>query len=55
MITYVKKAAPKSATEDNEQNRFESIRDAAAEQRRKADTDGTSRRARQTAEDNRLI
>ena len=55
MIAYVKKATPKPATEDKEQNRFESIRDAAAEQRRKSDTDGTRRRACQTAEDHRLI
>ncbi|MEQ1940395.1 hypothetical protein ABMA46_19300 [Mesorhizobium sp. CN5-321] len=55
MIVYMKKIDPKPATEDNEQNRFESIRKAAAERRRKADTDGTRRRARQTVEDNRLI
>lgn len=54
MIAYVKKTALKPATGDNEQNRFESIREAA-ERRRKADTDGTRRRARQTAEDNRLL
>jgi hypothetical protein len=53
MITYVKTADSKPAT--NEQNRFENIRKAAAERRRKADTDGTRRRARQTAEDNRLL
>jgi omega-6 fatty acid desaturase (delta-12 desaturase) len=34
---------------------FFAHRKAAAERRRKADTDGTRRRARQTAEDNRLL
>ncbi len=54
MIAYVKKADPKPATEENDENRFESIHNAATERRRKADTDGTRRRARQTVEDNRL-
>jgi hypothetical protein len=55
MTNSGKKTDPKPATEENEQNRFEDIRKAAAERHRKADTDGTRRRARQTAEDNRLI
>ncbi|WP_198021673.1 hypothetical protein [Mesorhizobium sp. WSM3224] len=55
MIACVKKADPKPATEQNDKNRFESIHDAAAERCRNADTDGTRRRARQTAEDNRLM
>jgi hypothetical protein len=55
MTNSVKRADPKPATETNEQNRFETIRKAAAERRRKAETDGTRRRARQTAEDNRLV
>jgi hypothetical protein len=55
MITYVKNADPVPAPEETEENRFERIRKAAAERHRKADTDGTRRRARQTAEDNRLI
>ncbi|WP_274630888.1 hypothetical protein [Arvimicrobium flavum] len=55
MITSVERKDPKPATEGNEQNRFENVREAAAERHRKADTDGTRRRARQTAEDNRLI
>jgi hypothetical protein len=55
MTNSFKRADPKPATETNEQNRFENIRKAAAERRRKADTDGTRRRARQTVEDNRLI
>ena len=41
--------------EPTEDNRFEQIRKAAAERHRKADTDGTRRRARQKAEDNRLL
>ncbi len=36
-------------------NRFDEIRKAAAERHRKSDTDGTRRRAKQTAQDNRLI
>ena len=36
-------------------NRFDEIRKAAAERHRKADTDGTRRRARQTVQDNRLL
>lgn len=47
MITYTKKIEPKPATEENEQNRFENIHKEAAEQRRKADIDGTRLRARQ--------
>jgi hypothetical protein len=55
MTNSIKKTDPKPATEENEQNRFENIRKAAAERCRKADTDGTRRRVRQTAEDDRLI
>jgi len=55
MTTSIKKAGPKPAKAENEQNRFENIRKAAAEQRRKADTDGLRLRARQMAEDNRLL
>ena len=55
MITFVPKTDVPPALEETEENRFERIRKAAAERRRKSDTDGTRRRARQTAEDNRLI
>ena len=55
MITFVPKTDVLTALEDTEENRFERIRKAAAERRRKPDTDGTRRRARQTAEDSRLI
>lgn len=55
MITFTKKAIPQPASDDTEENRFEQIRKAAAERHRRSDTDGTRRRARQTAEDNRLI
>ncbi len=55
MITFVKKAEPQSVPDENEENRFEQIRKAAKERHRKSDTDGTRRRALQTAEDNRLI
>jgi hypothetical protein len=40
---------------ETEASRFELIRKAAAERHRKSDTDGTRRRDRQTAEDNRLL
>ena len=55
MIRFVKKTEPQPLTEKAEDNRFEQIRKAAAEGHKKSDTDGTRRRARQTAEDNRLI
>lgn len=43
------------ARPDTDENRFEQTRRLAAERHRRSDTDGTRRRARQTAEDNRLI
>lgn len=53
MITYVKNPDLTPTIKDTEQNRFETIRKAAADQHRKADTDGARRRARRTVEDNR--
>jgi hypothetical protein len=44
-----------SVAKDAEDNRFEQIRKAAAEKRRRPDPDGTHRRARQNAADNRLL
>jgi hypothetical protein len=55
MISHVKKADMHSVAKDAEDNRFEQIRKAAAEKRRKSDPDGTQRRARQNAADNRLL
>ena len=55
MIAFVKKAEPQPLPKEAEDNRFEQIRKAAAKRHKKSDTDGTRRRARQTAEDNRLI
>jgi hypothetical protein len=55
MIPLVKKAEPRPVPKQAEDNRFEQIRKAAAERHKKSDTDGTRRRARQTAEDNRLV
>ncbi|MBI1622879.1 hypothetical protein [Aquamicrobium zhengzhouense] len=55
MITFVKKPDPQPDPDKAEENRFEQIRKAATERHRKSDTDGTRRRARQKAEDNRLI
>ena len=57
MIIVEKKSQPSQppVQAETEANRFERIRKAAAERYRKADTDGTRRRERQKAEDNRLI
>lgn len=55
MITFVKTNDPQPVTAPTDENRFEQIRKAAADRHRKSDTDGTRRRARQTAEDNKLI
>ena len=53
MITFVKKSdLPQPVPGETEENRFERIRKAASEKHRKSDTDGTRRRAKQTAEDN---
>jgi hypothetical protein len=55
MISFVKKTDTHPTLKQVEENRFEQIRKAAAERHHKSDTDGTRRRARQKAEDNRLI
>ena len=56
MITIEKETQlPPPIPSETEAKRLERIREAAAERCRKADTDGTRRRERQTAEDNRLI
>ena len=55
MTTILKKAEPQPIPDESEENRFEQIRKAAKERHRKSDTDGTRRRDRQKAEDNRLI
>jgi len=55
MISYVKKDEQKQLPTEADGNRFEQIRKASAERHKKADTDGTRRRARSTVEDNRLI
>ena len=55
MITFAKKAEPQAVPDAREENRFEQIRKSAKEKHGKSDADGTQRRARQTAEDNRLI
>lgn len=55
MISFVKKKDSQPTPRQVEDNRFEQIRKAAAEKHRKSDTDGTRCRARQTAEDNKLI
>ncbi|MER8471547.1 hypothetical protein [Mesorhizobium sp. M1405] len=55
MITFEKKTELQPAPDESEENRLEQTRKAAIERHRKSDTDGTRRRARQTAEDNGLI
>ncbi len=55
MITFAKKAEPQLPADAQNENRFEQIRKSAKEQHEKSDTNGTRRRARQTAEENRLI
>jgi hypothetical protein len=55
MISFIKKTEPQSLPEETRDNRFEQIRRVAAERSKKADTDGTRRRARQTIEDNQLL
>ncbi len=55
MIKFVPKTNAAPPPEGTEENRSEPTRKETAERHRKSDTDGTRRRARQTAEDNRLI
>ena len=55
MISFVKKPALDIPPAESEDNRFEQIRKAAAERRMKSDTDGTRRRARKKAEDDRQL
>ncbi|AWC21789.1 hypothetical protein CO731_01242 [Aminobacter sp. MSH1] len=62
MISFVKKGElqppkveRKPSPAIDEDNRFEQIRNAAAERRRKSDAEDTRRRAREAAEDNRLL
>lgn len=55
MIVYSKKPEPETKPTETDANRFDRIRKAAVDQHRKSDTDGTRRRDRQTAEDNRII
>lgn len=55
MIAYQPKPSVSPGIKETEENRFERIRKEIADRHRKADTDGTRRRDRQTAEDNRLI
>jgi len=55
MISYVKKTEPQPLPKEALDDRFEQIRKAALERHQKSDTDGTRRRDRQKADDNRLI
>lgn len=51
MISFRKKPGTQPSPNEAEDNRFEQIRKAAAEQHRKPDSDGTRRRAPQKVED----
>ena len=55
MITFPTKSDTQPAPKEREENRFEQIHKTAKERHQKSDTDGSRRRVRQTAEDNRLI
>ena len=52
MITFVKKTQPQPAAVENEQNRFEQIRNASKEKHLESEV---IRRARQREGDNKLI
>jgi len=54
MIAFQKKTAL-TPSKEAEKKEPELVKRAEAERRKKADSDGTRRRARQTAENNRLI
>ncbi|MEO9337287.1 hypothetical protein ABFT80_07615 [Mesorhizobium sp. SB112] len=55
MIVFEKKLPPPPAPKNADEKTPAPIRDREAERRVKADTDGTRRRAKQVAEDNRLL
>ena len=55
MISYKKQSDPPRLVKDDNDNRFEQIRKAAAERHLKSDTDGARRRDRQKADDNKLL
>lgn len=56
MIRFVKKSDPQPAAEDRGDNRFQKIREAAADEHKKAANGSTGRRAPRAAEDDdRLI
>ena len=55
MISFVKNIGPQPTPKEAADDRFEQIRKAAADRHREANTDGTTRRGRQKAEDNRLL
>ena len=55
MISHIKGAAVHSVAKQTDDNRFEQIRKAAAEERRKSDAAGALRRARQAAANNRML
>lgn len=55
MIVFTKTPSPEAKPGETEDNRVEKSRKAATERNVKSDTDGTRRRAKQTAEDNKLL
>jgi len=55
MIPLIKMPEPQELPKQTDTKYLEQIAKAVAERHKRADTDGTRRRARQTAKDNRLI
>lgn len=55
MISFVKKTTDSPSPAEADDNRFEQIRKTAAEKRKKSDSGGEQRRARQATEDDRVI
>jgi hypothetical protein len=55
MIRFVKKAEPQPLPKEAEDKRPEKVSETAADGAKKSGTDGVRRRARQTADDDRLI
>ena len=55
MIIFTKTPPAEAKPEKAEDNRAEKSRKAATERNVKSDTDSTRRRAKQTAEDNKLL
>ncbi|MCG6115760.1 MAG: hypothetical protein MEQ84_11240 [Mesorhizobium sp.] len=55
MITFTKKAAPQTAPDNGQENRFEQIRKTAKEKHLTSDADAARRRVSKTTEEDRLV